>query len=119
MSDKSFPSFPMNALLESIMSKEIKSECGKTIKVTIEESLANAELLKVLEIYKVWIKRMGRGLVTVRELTKDRKMFDPDSKHLYDMVMKITDKVYLESELKDVLDDGTKLSCEEEGEQDG
>jgi len=38
---------------------------------------------------------------------------------LYDMVMKITDKVYLESELKDVLDDGTKLSCEEEGEQDG
>ena len=110
-----FPEFPMNALLERMMKHTIHCRgCNKELEVKMTESLANHELLKVLEIYKVWIKRMGRGLITVRELAQEKGQFDVDAKHMLDMVNKIVDKIYLESEIRDVLDDGTKLSCEED-----
>ena len=97
----------MQGVLEHFMRIQYECKgCGKHLHIKIPEGAANSDLIKALTILKAWCRRMGRTLVSVKTLLEGKE-FDLEAKRAVELINKACDKVYLESELKDLIDDGT------------
>lgn len=81
-------------------------DCKKKFNVSVDQYETLKKFMKMQSLLIVWARRFGKIAAATMLRMNERKEFDSDARELYNLAAKALDKMSLESQIEDTIDDG-------------
>jgi len=81
-------------------------ECKHKFPVNVDQYITLKKFMKMQSLLIVWARRFGKITAATMMRMSEKKEFDIEARELYNLAAKALDKMYVESEVGDAIDDG-------------